>query len=374
LTKCCGLLTPVKVRHNRIYWSLIASIPVSGYICRVTAAVVILNYNGEKFLRQFLRGVVDRSEGAKIYLADNASTDASVNYVRDTFPSVHIIINKENGGFAKGYNDALKSVEEDIYILLNSDIEVTADWIQPCLDLLKSNENIAAVQPKILSWHNREKFEHAGACGGFLDKNYYPFCQGRIVDITEEDEGQYNENKEVFWATGACLFIRKEVFREHEGFDEDFFAHMEEIDLCWRIKSSGKQIWYCADSKIYHVGGGTLSYNSPEKTFLNFRNSLYLIMKNHRGWIFSKLYLRMILDGLAAAMFLLKGEWRNFLAVIKAHLTFYSHFGIIRKKRKIVQAKISSTRLTGIYHGSVVLSRYLGRLRGFRQLNPKRFS
>jgi GT2 family glycosyltransferase len=340
----------------------------------LTAAVVILNYNGVHFLKQFLPGVVQHSGKAKIYVADNGSTDDSVEYVRTNFPRVVIIQNFSNGGFAKGYNDALKHVEEDIYILLNSDIEVGAGWTEPCIQLLESNPQISAVQPKILSWKKKNNFEHAGAAGGFLDANYYPFCQGRIVDVVEADEGQYNQSREVFWATGACLFIRKAVYREHGGFDEDFFAHMEEIDLCWRIKLRGGKIWYCADASVWHVGGGTLSYENPKKTYLNFRNCLYMILKNHHGPVFWKLVKRMYIDGIAAAVFLFKFEFRNFAAVFKAHMKFYGMLSENRAKRKLIQAKVHNPNMIGIYKGSIVFQRFLSGMKSFAKLDQSRFT
>ena len=317
--------------------------------------------------------MVSYSKEAKIYVADNCSTDDSVAFVESEYPEITLILNKENGGFAKGYNDALAHVSEEIYVLLNSDIEVTTDWINPCLALLDSDPEIAAVQPKVLSYRDKTKFEHAGAAGGFLDKEYYPFCQGRIFDAIESDVGQYNENREIFWATGACLFIRSTVFHEQGGFDEDFFAHMEEIDLCWRIKSRGKRIYYCADSTIYHVGGGTLDYANPRKTYLNFRNSLYLILKNHKGWLFFKLFKRLSLDGMAAGVFLLKGEFANFWAVLKAHVSFYGKLGKMLKKRKAVQASRTHFNPKGLYMKTIVFKRFMGGLRSFSELDESEF-
>jgi len=228
-------------------------------------AVVILNYNGVKFLKQFLPTVITHSQNATVYVADNCSTDTSVDFLKENFPSIKLIINTENGGFAKGYNDALKNIKADYYVLLNSDIEVTENWIQPCINLLEKDKTIAALQPKVLAYHNKQKFEHAGAAGGYLDNDFYPFCQGRIFNDVEIDSNQYNENKEVFWATGACLFIRANLYHQLGGLDDSFFAHMEEIDLCWRLKQQGHKIYYCADSTIYHVGGGTLNYDNPKK-------------------------------------------------------------------------------------------------------------
>lgn len=336
-------------------------------------AVVILNYNGRKFLEQFLPGVLAHSGGASIVLADNASTDDSVSYVREHFPAVEIVINSENGGFAKGYNDALKKVDAEYYVLLNSDIEVTPGWITPCLTMLEENPQIAAVQPKILAWHNKHKFEHAGAAGGFLDKDFYPFCQGRIFEHTEEDQGQYNVNREVFWATGACLFIRAKLYHDAGGLDEAFFAHMEEIDLCWRLKSQGHQIWYCADSSIYHVGGGTLNYMNPRKTYLNFRNSLYMIAKNYEGNLFLKVIKRLWLDGIAGTVFAFKFQFRHVWAVFRAHVSFYRHLSVLLKQRREIKANVTEFNRTGLYKKNIVFKKFLGGLSNFKDLNPKDF-
>jgi len=252
-------------------------------------AVVILNYNGENFLKEFLPSVISNSNEATIYVVDNCSTDNSVQLLQNDFPEIKLVINKENGGFAKGYNDGLKNICADYYVLLNSDIEVTPNWILPCVNLMENDKSIAGVQPKILAYHNKKIFEHAGAAGGFLDIDFYPFCQGRIFDIVEENKGQYNENKEVFWASGACLFVRANLYHQLGGLDEDFFAHMEEIDFCWRLKKQNHKLYYCSTSKVYHVGGGTLNYMSPRKTYLNFSNSLYMIAKNYDGNLFFKM-------------------------------------------------------------------------------------
>lgn len=334
---------------------------------------MILNYNGRKFLEEFLPSVTSYSGDAEIVVADNCSTDDSVDFLKSNYPAVTLVQNDENGGFAKGYNDALKHVSADIYVLLNSDIEVTENWISPCVDLLKSDDSIVAVQPKILSYKDRHKFEHAGAAGGFLDHQYYPFCQGRIFDSIEEDTHQYDKNREVFWATGACMFIRSEVYHTHGGFDEDFFAHMEEIDLCWRIKQRGQKIYYCPDAKVYHVGGGTLNYNNPRKTYLNFRNSLYMIMKNHDGPWLPKMFWRMFLDGLAAGMFLAKFEFANFWAVFRAHMSFYARLGSLNKKRKEIKKNRTTFNPVGLYKGTIVFKRFISGLKSFNELDEKRF-
>lgn len=336
-------------------------------------AVVILNYNGKAYLEKFLPSVISHSPEATIYVADNCSTDDSVTYLQENFKSVELIINKENGGFAKGYNDALKHVTADYYVLLNSDIEVTPNWIQPCIDLLESDPSIAAVQPKVLAYNSKDRFEHAGAAGGFLDKDFYPFCQGRIFDQTELDENQYNENREVFWATGACLFIRAEKYHEVGGLDEDFFAHMEEIDLCWRLKSRGNRIFYCAQSTIYHVGGGTLSYENPKKTYLNFRNSLFMLTKNYEGILLFKIMKRLLLDGLAAALFIFKFQFRHFAAVFNAHIAYYGKLRTFLKKRKL-EKKVGRVKLTtGLYKKSIVFGSFLFGKKSFQDLNESDF-
>jgi len=284
-----------------------------------------------------------------------------------------LIINEENGGFAKGYNDALKHVKADYYVLLNSDIEVTPNWIQPCIDILERDSSIAGLQPKIIAHHDKTKFEHAGAAGGYLDNDFFPFCQGRIFDEVETDVSQYNKSHEVFWASGACLFIRAELYHELGGLDESFFAHMEEIDLCWRIKQQGHKIYYCADSTVYHVGGGTLNYNSPKKTFLNFRNSLYMITKNYEGNLFFKIFKRQLLDGLAGSMFILKFQFKHCWAVITAHFTFYGNLSQLLKKRKSIKSARANYNRTGLYKKSIIFKKYFVGVSKFSQLETKDF-
>lgn len=336
-------------------------------------AVVILNYNGKAFLEQFLPSVLAHSKEATIYVADNASTDDSVTYLKSQYPEVSLIINESNGGFAKGYNDALHHIKAEYYVLLNSDIEVTENWLNPCIQLLDEQPKIAAVQPKVLAYKAKNNFEHAGAAGGFIDKDFYPFCQGRIFETTEEDLGQYNTSREVFWATGACLFIRSEKYHELGGLDEDFFAHMEEIDLCWRLKSRGNKIYYCADSHIYHVGGGTLSYQNPRKTYLNFRNSLYMLTKNYEGVLIFKLSKRFILDGMAATLFLAKFQFKHFSAVFNAHFSFYKQLPHFLKKRKIEKSIKRIPIHVGLYKKSIVFGHFLFGKKSFSDLDQKDF-
>jgi GT2 family glycosyltransferase len=297
-------------------------------------AVVILNWNGEKLLQQFLPIIIQYSENASIYVADNASTDTSIKILKRDFPTVKIIQNKSNYGFAQGYNEALQYVEEPYYALVNSDIEVTENWLNPIIELFDNEPKTAIIQPKILDYKKKTYFEYAGAAGGYIDKYGYPFCRGRIFDTLEEDKGQYDDETEIFWATGACFFIRKAVYNELKGFDADFFAHQEEIDLCWRAFNLGYIAKYTSKSLVYHVGGATLDVANPRKTFLNFRNSLFMLVKNlPLNQLIQVLFIRMILDGIAAFKFLFKGKLKHFLAVVKAHLYFYLKFNIFFTKR-----------------------------------------
>jgi len=301
-------------------------------------AVVILNWNGQSLLEQFLPTIIQYSPEATIYVADNASTDDSVAYIKANSPAVKIIVNKANYGFAGGYNEALKHVDADIYALVNSDIEVTPNWLQPIIDTFKNESKTAIIQPKILDFKNKEYFEYAGAAGGFIDKYGYPFCRGRIFDTIEKDNGQYNDSVEIFWASGACLFIRSSIYHELNGFDADFFAHQEEIDLCWRAINLGHTIKYIPTSVVYHVGGATLQQGNPKKTELNFRNSLYMLTKNLPDSIlYRTLFLRMVLDGIAGLQFLAKGKPTHFFAILKAHLAFYQYFSKNLKKRSTFQ-------------------------------------
>lgn len=335
-------------------------------------AVVILNFNGRKFLKKFLPTVIKRSRNmAQIWVADNCSTDDSVSLMREHFPEVNFIINKENGGFSKGYNDALSQIKAEYYVLLNSDIEVTENWIKPVIDLMDSDKAIGACQPKILSYYNKTSFEYAGASGGFIDKYGYPFCRGRVFQVLEEDKGQYDDATEIFWATGACMFIRSEVYHQMGGLDEDFFAHMEEIDFCWRLKNNDYKIMACPSSVVYHIGGGTLPKNSPRKTYLNFRNNFALLYKNlPPNRLLKVIIIRLILDGIAGLKFLSEGHWGDFTAVIKAHFYFYRNIGKLSKKRK----NLTQKKVAHIYQGNIVIEHYLKGVKYFSQLHPYRYS
>lgn len=329
-------------------------------------AVVILNWNGRKLLERYLPSVMAHSLEAKIYVADNASTDNSLEFLAEDYPEVVILKNVSNLGFAGGYNEALKFVEEDIFILLNNDVEVTHGWLDGILALFQKSDHIAAVQPKIKSIQQPTKFDYAGAAGGFIDALGYPFCRGRIFDHLEEDKGQYDADVEIFWASGACFAVRKKCFWEAEGFDASYFAHQEEIDLCWRIKNLGYSIWCSSNSEVYHQGGGTLSDSSPRKTFLNFRNSLSTLLKNSEKNPFPIILLRMLMDGIAAIRFLVKGDFSHFAAIIKAHASFYTLINNMLDKRKKVTKKKHSFIVNSIVWHSFVLN-----IKRFNDLNLK---
>jgi GT2 family glycosyltransferase len=337
----------------------------------VKVAVVILNWNGKRYLEQFLPFVLQHSRDiATVIVADNASTDDSVAYLKEMHPDVRLIINDQNGGFAKGYNDALKQVDAEYYVLLNSDIEVTAGWLEPMIRLMDSDPSLAACQPKLLSWHERNKFEYAGAAGGFIDRYGYPFCRGRIFFDIEEDNGQYDDACEIFWATGACMFVRSELYHRFGGLDEDFFAHMEEIDFCWRLKTEGYKIMYCPGSVVYHIGGGTLPKNAARKTYLNFRNNFTLLFKNlPAGRIFPVFFVRLILDGVAGVKFLVDGGFSNLSAVTRAHFAFYRRFPENRRKRRLLK----HPEVNCIYRGNLVWDHYVAGKKKFSDLPPARF-
>jgi GT2 family glycosyltransferase len=303
-------------------------------------AVVILNWNGAKLLEQFLPSVLKYSDEAKIYVVDNASTDNSIQIIKEQFSAITIIQNDGNYGFTTGYNIASQQVEEEYYALVNSDIEVTQNWLAPILSIFDAEPNIGIIQPKILDYKNKDYFEYAGAAGGFIDQFGYPFCRGRIFETLEKDNGQYDDEIEIFWASGACFFIRKEAYRKLNGFDDDFFAHQEEIDLCWRAFNLGYKAKYTSKSVVYHVGGATLNESNPKKTFLNFRNSLLMLTKNlpeHK--LFPIVFVRLILDGLAGLQFIFKGKFIHCWAIIKAHFHFYHLINKTLKKRKAPQSE-----------------------------------
>jgi hypothetical protein len=301
-------------------------------------AIVILNWNGRKLLEKFLPSVVKFSLGdAEVYVADNNSSDSSIDFLKAHYPEVKIVRNSTNGGYAKGYNDALKNIEADVYALVNSDIEVTENWLKPIKQVFEANEKTAVVQPKLLDFKNKSKFEYAGAAGGFVDFMGYPLCRGRIFMELEHDNGQFNDIADIFWASGACFFIRSEIYHKLKGFDESYFAHQEEIDLCWRVQNEGYGIRYVGSSEVYHVGGATLQESNPKKTYLNFRNSLFTIAKNvPKRYVFLVILFRLLLDGVAGIKFILELRPVHTWAILKAHLSFYWNLRrLIGKRRKL---------------------------------------
>lgn len=339
-----------------------------------TIAVVILSWNGIRHLQQFLPSVVEHTRDAEIWLADNGSSDGSADFVRRNFPAVKILELGSNFGFAGGYNKALDMLSHDYFVLLNSDVEVSPSWVEPVLNLLQNDASIAAAQPLVLDFNRKTYFEHAGAAGGYLDRDAYPFCAGRIFNSFEENNGQYSGNREVFWASGASLFVRASVYRECGGLDPDFFAHMEEIDLCWRIKDRGYKIYTCGQSRVYHLGGGTLSKDNPRKTFLNFRNNLYLILKNDfRPWLFFRFLRRFLLDGIAGLRFLTEGKPAFFLAVLRAHFSFYATFFKTYAKRLNNKKSLRNPNPTGLFRKSILFSYFLKKQQKFSELDPGDF-
>lgn len=321
-------------------------------------AVVILNWNGKHHLAQFLPSVTSSVyPNMEIIVGDNASSDGSVSFLETAYPDIRIIRNKENYGFAGGYNAVLSQVEADYFILLNSDVEVTPDWIGPVIRMMESDSRIAAAQPKLLSFEYRTQFEYAGAAGGFLDVLGYPFCRGRVFDTVEHDLGQYDDDTEVFWATGAALFIKSTCWKESGGLDADFFAHMEEIDLCWRLKNRGYRIMYCGRSTVYHLGGGTLNAESPYKTYLNFRNNLVMLHKN-MGAVQAAvvIFIRLWLDLITLIKFLADKKPANARAINKAHTNFFRNFFRTLRKRA---GKPAAFNRTGLYGGSIVFQYFL---------------
>lgn len=334
-------------------------------------AIVILNWNGAKLMQQFLPSVIEfsKNETTDIIVADNGSTDESLSVLRTEFPEVKILDLKQNYGFARGYNEALKLIEADYFVILNSDVEVTPGWLDSPVALMEADPAIAAVQPKILSYHQKTHFEYAGAAGGFIDRFGYPFCRGRIFDEVEADLGQYNNQTDIFWATGACMFVRAKQFHEAGGFDADFWAHMEEIDLCWRLKNSGYRIVYTPESTVFHVGGGSLPYDSPRKLFLNFRNNLWLLYKNLPGnQLFQVLFMRMILDGVAAVKLLAEFNLNGIRSVLKAHYHFYRSLPELQKKRKLAARSGHFTRPARRLPQSIVFQFYIRKRKHFSEI------
>ncbi len=331
-------------------------------------AVVILNYNGIHFLKQFLPNVLEHSEDAAVYVIDNGSTDGSYEYLK-SIAKVSIIRSEKNLGYTGGYNFGLKQLNEPYWVLINSDIEVTSGWLIAPIELFKNKEQVAVCQPKLLDLNQRTKFEYAGAAGGFIDYYGYPFCKGRLFETIEEDKNQYNTTEEIFWASGACLFIKSDIFKKVGGFDVDYFAHMEEIDLCWRIKNHGYKIMYEPKSTVYHLGGGTLNKANPKKTYLNFRNNLSTILKNHPSkFVFFIIKFRLFLDGIAALKFLIEGYPSLVWQVLKAHFVFYSWIPRLLKERRLQPRQKNATTDKTLFKGNVVWRYFVKKQRTYHEL------
>ena len=334
-------------------------------------SIVILNWNGQKYLEQFLPSVLlSGYSNYDIIVADNGSVDESVSFLQKNYPGIRLIRFNENYGFAKGYNEALKQVDADYYSILNSDVEVQPGWLQPMVDLLEKNKNIAACQSKLLSYNNKKMFEYAGAAGGWLDKYGYPFAKGRVFDVSEEDRGQYNQSEPIFWASGAALFIRSSVFHEMKGFDEYFFAHQEEIDLCWRIQLAGYKIYSCPLSVVYHVGGGTLPKGNSLKTYLNFRNNRIMMSKNmplsKKLWVMP---VRNMLDAISAWKGLLTGDGGYFIAILRAQLAFIKWW-LFHKKKSVFPAT-KKGKLSGYLQKNMVWQHFAKKKKYFSEIVGK---
>lgn len=333
-------------------------------------AVVILNYNGVKFLKQFLETVTRHSAGCTIYLADNGSTDESVAYTQQHHPHVKVLENGGNFGYARGYVMALAKIQAEYFVLLNSDVEVCAGWTEPIIALMDKNPDVGACQPKILDYNTRQAFEYAGAAGGYIDRLGYPFCRGRLFNAIEEDKGQYDTVSEIFWATGACLFVRAEAYYKAGGLDGRYFAHMEEIDLCWRLRNFGYKIMAVPQSSVYHIGGGTLNKLSRRKTYLNFRNNLTTLTKNHPFKnLLPKIFIRLILDGVAAFKFLFDGQPKHFFAVLHAHFSYYAWLPyIVAERRRLKRSAGFKYNFGCIYKGNIVFEHFIGGKKTFSNL------
>lgn len=338
-------------------------------------AVVILNYNGERHLKTFLPSVIKHCPaGAEVIVADNASTDGSLSFLRENYPQIRLIEMRENTGFAGGYNTALKEVDAEYFALVNSDVEVTERWLETLTDYLDKHPDTAAVQPKIKAFRLQDHFEYAGASGGFIDGLGFPFCRGRMFDRCERDTGQHDEPREVFWTTGACMVIRAEAFLSAGGFDPDLFAHMEEIDLCWRLKNKGAELFCIPQAEIFHLGGGTLSSQNPRKTYLNFRNNLIVMIKNdYRKGFLGRLLLRMVFDGGGALHLLFRKGFGHFTAVVRAHLYIYMNMNKLRAKRKTAKTEAVKPNLTGLYRGRIVADYFFRKRQVFNALPPELF-
>jgi GT2 family glycosyltransferase len=347
-------------------------------VCEQDTAVVVLSYNGKKWHELFLPEIVAGAHtGYDVIVADNASTDDTLEYVNTNFPTIKTLQVSVNRGFSNGYHEALKQIQAKYYILLSADFEVTPGWFTPLIQAMQRYPGLAACQPKIRYWRDREYFEYAGAGGGFKDKYGYLFCRGRIFNDIEKDLGQYNDDIEVFWASGGCLMVRADLYHKMGGLDPDLYAHMEEVDLCWRLKNAGYKIGYIGQSTVYHVGGSVISYGSPQKLYYNFRNSLILLLKNETStkllWLFP---LRLVLDGVAGLQMLVKGNPRATLTIIKAHFNFYSNFSKWYGRRKEAKKMVTHRNEEGSYQKSIVWDYFILRKKLFPKLkwDAKRLS
>lgn len=338
-------------------------------------AIVILNWDGREHLENYLPHVLNNTNlnEVDIYVADNGSSDSSVEFIEHNYPEIKLVCLDKNYGFAGGYNKALQQVDADIYCILNSDVRVTKNWLKSIVQIFNSDPDVGVVQPKILSDRNNEYFEHAGAAGGFIDRFGYPFCRGRIMDFVEADNGQYNKSSDIFWASGACMFIKRDLFIENGGFDADYFAHMEEIDLCWRLKNQGHRIVYSPQSVVYHYGGATLDYENPRKLFLNFRNSLWTLYKNYSGSCLRlTMIVRMLIDTIAIAKFTVTFDFKKAATVINAHLAYYKSKPELKAKRRALMLKRTQFEHVDMLHSSIVFKYFLSGKKVFSDL--KKFS
>jgi len=339
----------------------------------IKVAVALLCYNNRDLLEQFLPEVIEhtpKNGDYAIYVIDNASTDTTQEYLSTFGDQINVITIKINRGFTNGYKEGLAQIDADLFCLLSSDVQISPNWLEPVIDMFDQDEQVAIVQPKIRSWHKKDHFEYAGASGGFIDNLGYPFCRGRLFYDQEKDEGQYDEPREVFWASGACFFIRSSVYRESGGLDNDFYAHMEEIDLCWRVKIHSMKVMICPQSVVYHIGGAVIAYGSPEKTFRNYRNNLIMMVKNlPEGEVFIKIYARLVLDALAFLNMILRGQVRASFSIITAHWSFLLNLPTWMRKRREAQAWVKERNTNGIYPGSIIKAYFLEGKKKFSDLD-----
>ena len=335
--------------------------------------IVLLSYNSRNYLEQFLPGLIENTpKEYPIVVVNNGSTDDTEDFLSEHYPELRVITILKNKGFTNGYVESLSQIESDHYCLLSSDVEVSPGWTEAVMKVFAEDEKVAACQPKIKSWHRRNEFEYAGACGGYLDKYGYLFCRGRLFYTVEEDKGQYNETAEVFWASGACFFVKSSLYHKLGGLDDDFYAHMEEVDLCWRMKNAGYKIMSVPASEVFHVGGSIISYGSPGKTFRNYRNNLILLMKNlPAAQLIWKLPYRLVLDGVAFFHLLFTGQFILALTIIRSHFSFHSHFFYWLKRRKECQSMVKKGVRTTYYNKSIVWDYFISGKKYFSQLNWK---